>query len=148
VVRHRRPRIATRPHQGARLAFDQLVKDIIDREGFADRMERVAIVGVSQGAIVVLDAVASGRWQIGALVSIAGLLPPGPVMRSSGLTHVLMLHGRADQTVPYAATLDAAKRLASAGYKVETHILSGLDHTVSTEELELARDFLIKVLGA
>jgi phospholipase/carboxylesterase len=134
--------------RAVRLAFDDLVKDIIDRQGFADRMERVAIVGVSQGAIVALDAVASRRWQIGALVSIAGLLPPGPVMRSSGATRVLMLHGRADQTVPFAATLDASKRLASAGYEVETHILPGLGHTVSTEELELARDFLIKVFGA
>jgi phospholipase/carboxylesterase len=31
-------------------------------------------VGVSQGAIVALDAVASGRWKVGALIAFSGLL--------------------------------------------------------------------------
>nr|WP_245298387.1 hypothetical protein [Sinorhizobium sp. A49] len=48
------------------------------REGFEDTHDRAAFVGVSQGAIVALDAVASGRRQVGALVSFAGLLPPQP----------------------------------------------------------------------
>jgi len=139
--------IATRPHQGGETVLDRLVRDIIDREGFTIRTRRVAFVGVSQGAIVALDAVASGRWEVGAVVSLAGLLPPGPVARSSSSTPVLMLHGRADQTVPHAATLDAASRLTSAGFQVETHILPGLGHTVSVEELELAQEFLMKTLG-
>lgn len=62
--------------RSARDGFDETVADIIREEGFGSTQDRVAFVGVSQGAIVALDAVASGRWQVGALVSFAGLLPP------------------------------------------------------------------------
>jgi hypothetical protein len=47
----------------------------VGREGFGDALGQVAFLGVSQGAIMALDAVASGRWTIGALASCAGLLP-------------------------------------------------------------------------
>ncbi len=57
-------------------AFDDTVANIVKREGFENALHRVAFVGVSQGAIVSLDAVATGRWEVGALVSFAGLLPP------------------------------------------------------------------------
>ena len=42
---------------------------------------RIAFVGVSQGAIVALDAVASGRWKVGARVSFAGLLAANAGLR-------------------------------------------------------------------
>src|SRR3954470_12594786 len=65
--------------QAVRDAFDRTVADVVRKEGFDDAHDRIAFVGLSQGAIVGLDAVASGRWQVGALVSFAGLLPPTPV---------------------------------------------------------------------
>jgi phospholipase/carboxylesterase len=130
-----------------RRSFDHLIAGVIASAGFRERLDRVAFVGLSQGAIVALDAVASGRWKVGALVSIAGLLPPIAVSQSPNFMQVLMLHGAADQTVPAAATRDAAKRLLAAGFEVETHILPGLGHTISSEELELARAFLIRALA-
>lgn len=51
--------------RAARETFDDLMTDVVHQEGFDDPHHRVAFVGVSQGAIVALDAVASGRWQIG-----------------------------------------------------------------------------------
>jgi phospholipase/carboxylesterase len=45
----------------ARQLFDDLVGKIVKREGFEEQLDRVAFVGVSQGAIMALDAVASGR---------------------------------------------------------------------------------------
>lgn len=127
-----------------RRSFDHLVNDILQRESFADRLDRVAFVGISQGAIVALDAVASGRWSPKALVSIAGMLPPIAVVPTASSTRVMLLHGAVDQTVPAAAARDAAGRLASIGFSVESHIKPGLGHTVSAEQLELARKFLIK----
>lgn len=63
-------RIAT-----VRFAFYEVVGDAVKRAGFLDRLDKVAFVGVSQGAIVALDAVASGRWPIRALVTFAGVAP-------------------------------------------------------------------------
>jgi len=49
--------------QEARAAFDGSIKTVVSQEGFDDNIERVALVAVFQGAIVALDAVATGRWK-------------------------------------------------------------------------------------
>lgn len=56
-----------------RSAFDKTVREIVDREGYANALPRVAFVGVSQGAIVSLDAISSGRWNVGAAIAYSGL---------------------------------------------------------------------------
>ncbi|WP_325051679.1 alpha/beta hydrolase [Sinorhizobium medicae] len=47
----------------ARDGFDRTIRDVITKEGFDDRLDQVGFVGVSQGAIVALDGVATGRWE-------------------------------------------------------------------------------------
>ncbi|WP_082557372.1 MULTISPECIES: hypothetical protein [unclassified Ensifer] len=49
------------PTLAARNALDSIIGDVVGRERSEDTHDRVAFVGVSQGAIVALDAVASGR---------------------------------------------------------------------------------------
>ncbi len=136
------------PHriQAARRAFDTLVKEIVMREGFEDRLDRVAFVGVSQGAIVALDAVTSGRWKVGALVSFAGLMPLPP-SRSSSETPVLLLHGAADQTIPSSASVKAERQLKKAGYDVMVKVFQGVGHTISAEEARAAAAFLQERFG-
>lgn len=58
----------------ARAAFDATVTAAIAEAGLAGRPERIAFVGFSQGAIMALDALASGRWPLGAVVAFAGRL--------------------------------------------------------------------------
>ena len=48
----------------AREGFDREIRDVITRHGFEDRLRDVAFFGVSKGAIMALDGVASGRWRI------------------------------------------------------------------------------------
>lgn len=125
----------------ARRAFDSVVSEIVKREGFEGALDRVAFVGVSQGAIMALDAVASGRWKVGALVSFAGLLPLPPTS-SSAHTDILMMHGAEDKTIPSAATTVAANQLRSAGFSVTSKIYPGVGHTISSEEAGQAAMFL------
>jgi len=133
--------------QRARTAFDATVNEIVVREGFENALDRVAFVGVSQGAIVSLDAVVSGRWQIGALVSFAGLLPP--VTNSSGArrTPVLLVHGQEDRTIPSLASTIAAGQLRAAGLPVELELLPSIGHTISPGGADRALRFLQKTLG-
>ena len=56
--------------------------DVIEQEGFAHGLGRVTFVGVSQGSIIALDAVASGRWKIGTLASSAGRLAAAAFARN------------------------------------------------------------------
>jgi phospholipase/carboxylesterase len=133
--------------QTARETFDALVNDVVLREGFDGAHDRTAFVGVSQGAIVALDAVASGRWRVGGLVSFAGLLPPAPVSSASKDTPVLLVHGRDDRTIPSMASLLAARQLKTAGFKVELDVEPGVGHTISNSGAQKALAFLRKTFA-
>jgi len=133
--------------RSARDGFDETVADIIREEGFGSTPDRVAFVGVSQGAIVALDAVASGRWQVGALVSFAGLLPPIKFLPKSNRTPILLLHGKDDRTIPAVASTMAANQLGAAGFRVEAEILPAVGHTISPGGAERALQFLQRSLA-
>jgi phospholipase/carboxylesterase len=125
-----------------RQAFDDLIHGIVQREGFSEDLDRIALVGISQGAIMGLDAVASGRWPIGALVTFAGLLPPLPITAASPSASVLLVHGEDDKTIPSIASTLAASRLKAAGINVEANVLPNVGHTISTEGAQIALRFL------
>jgi phospholipase/carboxylesterase len=124
-----------------RAAFDKLIADIIEQEGFSNKLGQVAFLGVSQGAIMALDAVASGKWKIGALVSFAGLLPMPPVPAQTRMP-VLLVHGKDDQTIPAMASGAAAAQLKAAGYDVTLDIQAGVGHTISIKGAQEALVFL------
>ncbi len=133
-----------RPERLAKIrdAFDRTINQILKREGFKVALDRVAFVGVSQGAIVALDAVASGRWKIGALIGYSGLLPPIPVSSASSGTPVLLVHGQNDRTIPPFASTLAASQFQTAGFKVDLKIEPGVGHTISMTGARLGLDFL------
>lgn len=128
--------------EAVRRSFDVLITDTIKQEGFDNRLDRVAFVGVSQGAIVGLDGVASGRWRLGAMVSFAGLLAPMPVSTESARTPILLVHGQDDRVIPSFASTFAAAQLRGAGYDVELSIQPGVGHTISPGGADLAAAFL------
>jgi phospholipase/carboxylesterase len=127
--------------EAVRHAFDKLIGDVVLREGFEGCPAQVAFLGVSQGAIIALDAVASGRWKIGALVTFAGLLPLPPVPSPDHMP-VLLVHGKDDSTIPSGASTAAAGQLKAAGYDVTLEILSGVGHTISVDGAQKAFVFL------
>lgn len=129
--------------EAARCAFDDLVSGIVKREAFENDLRNVVFVGVSQGAIVALDAVATGRWKIGTLVSFAGLLPFPPTSTSTSKdTAILLMHGDADRRIPSIASVTAQAQLKAAGYDVTYKLFPGVGHTISSEEAEQAGSFL------
>lgn len=130
----------------AREAFDELMNDVVRQEGFEAAHDRIVFVGVSQGGIMGLDAVASGRWSVGALVAFSGLLPPQPVSRASNGTPVLLVHGENDTTIPPMASRLAAAQLGTAGFKVELDIERRTGHTISSGGAQKALSFLKKSL--
>ncbi|MGF9694134.1 dienelactone hydrolase family protein [Rhizobium sp. 0TCS1.26] len=122
--------------------FDALIAELLDRQGFDGAADRFAFVGVSQGSIMALDAVASGRWQPGAVVSFAGLLPPVAISQASVDTPILLVHGKEDRTIPSAASVVAERQLQAAGFSTQLNILPGVGHTISMDGAALALRFL------
>lgn len=126
----------------ARTSFDATISAIIVEKGFADKLGQVAFVGFSQGTIMALDAVASGRWPVGAVVGFSGRLATPLPLTPSILTPVLLVHGSADSVIPASETTDAAAVLQPLGMNVETVIIPGLSHTISADGAARAGGFL------
>ncbi len=131
----------------ARAGFDRVVGAEIERAGFAGRLDRVALFGFSQGAILSLDAIADGRWPVAAVVAASGRLgaPIGP--RPCVATPVLVIHGEQDGVIPAADGDAAGRALEAAGFSVEAHVYPGLGHGVSPEGLAAAGAFLARALA-
>jgi phospholipase/carboxylesterase len=131
----------------AREGFDRVVKAAIAERGFARRLDRVALFGFSQGAIMALDAVAGGRWPVAAVVAAAGRLPGAadPPLAAAA-TPVLLLHGEADTVVPAEESRRAAARLKAARFAVDTRFFPQLGHALSAEGVDAAGAFLARAL--
>ncbi|GLS20714.1 phospholipase [Labrys miyagiensis] len=135
---------ANRPEriEATRGACDGVIEGLIARHGFADRPERVALVGFSQGATIVFDGFASGRWRAKAVVLLSGRFVKPQPFAPAKETPVLLVHGAADGAVPPDEDAKAERWLAEAGVRVERHLLPGVGHVVSPKAARLAARFL------
>lgn len=141
---------ANRPERvaAARAAFDETLRSIIAAHGLTDALERVALVGFSQGSIMALDALASGRWPVRAVVAFSGRLASPEPLTPVTTTPVLLIHGDADPIMPVAESDGAARRLNALGVDATCHVLPGVGHTVSFEGASLAGLFLMDAFQA
>ncbi|AYD00118.1 prolyl oligopeptidase family serine peptidase [Neorhizobium sp. NCHU2750] len=126
----------------ARPAFDAVISEIIETNGFEGQLDRVVLVGFSQGTIMSLDAIASGRWPVAAIIGFSGRLASEHPLKPATATKVLLVHGTSDPVIPSWETEKAETELKAAGLTVETVIEPGLGHTISMAGAERAADFL------
>jgi len=139
---------ANRPERiaGARAAFDTLVSKIIKAEGFDDALDRVVLVGFSQGSIMALDAIARGRWPVGAVIAYSGRLATPIGAKAAIDTPVLLIHGAEDAVIPASESENAMDALNEAGFDTAIRILPRLDHGISPEGVAIATAFLEEIL--
>lgn len=135
---------ANRPERvaAARAPLDETLGDIIAAHGLTDQLERIALVGFSQGSIMALDAVASGRWPVAAVVAFSGrLASPQPLTPALG-SRVLLIHGDADPVMPVGESAQAASILKRLGVAATNRVLPGVAHSISAEGASIAGAFL------
>jgi phospholipase/carboxylesterase len=132
----------------ARPAFDALIGGIIAAHGLSEDLRRVALVGFSQGAMMALDALATGRWPVAGVVAFSGrFASPRPCAPSSH-TPVLLVHGDADDVISCGESREAEETLKSLHVATRPHVLAGVDHCITPEGADLAARFLAPLLSA
>jgi phospholipase/carboxylesterase len=60
---------------------------------------------------------------------------------------IMLVHGDADEVVPYDALAEAQAGLEAAGFAVESHTRAAQGHGIDQEAMALGARFLAKVLG-
>ena len=126
----------------ARASFDATLIQIIEAHGLQNQLHNVALVGFSQGSIMALDAVASGRWPVGAVVAFSLRLASPKPLTPALQTPVLLIHGTNDPVMPVPVATYAEVSLTAAGLRTKLHLLSGVGHNITPDGIALAQDFL------
>lgn len=121
----------------ARPAFDAA---IAGRDA-ATRDLPLVLVGFSQGSIMALDAVASGRKRPAAVVAFSGRLAT-PVSALQPSTPILLLHGEADRVIPASESAAAHQALKAAGFDATLRVEPGVGHAISPTGARFALDWL------
>ena len=127
--------------EASRAAFDKLLGDIIDTAGFRDHLDRVVLVGFSQGSMMALDATVSGRWPVAGVLAYSGRLATRLPFKGTP-TRIRLIHGDADPVISVNEAHNANDILSENGFAVETTILPRVPHTISAEGVMLGGHFL------
>jgi predicted esterase len=136
------------PYLSSALAKVESVVQSLQEAGFG--RERIVVGGFSQGACLATEFVASHPARYGGLVAFTGGLigPPGSLQSSPNGeltgTPALLCSGDPDPHVPWTRIEESAAILSGMGATVTTRRYPGRPHTVTQEELELARNLLLQ----
>jgi phospholipase/carboxylesterase len=142
------PRNTNEPYLSSALAKVESVVQSLQEAGFG--RERIVVGGFSQGACLATEFVASHPARYGGLVAFTGGLigPPGSLQSSPNGeltgTPALLCSGDPDPHVPWTRIEESAAILSGMGATVTTRRYPGRPHTVTQEELELARNLLLQ----
>lgn len=129
----------------ARPSFDAVVTQALSMMGAAPDGSDAAFLGFSQGTIMALDAVASGRWHPAVVLGFSGRLT-SPVAVQGGKTRILLTHGAADQVIPSWESEQAAQAFEKAGFQTALRIEPGLGHGISGIGADNALRFLQSIV--
>jgi phospholipase/carboxylesterase len=136
------PREANEPYLSSALAKVGSIIAEIESAGIS--RDRILIAGFSQGACLATEFVASNPGRYAGLIAFTGGLigPPDANLHhegSLGATPALFLSGDPDSHVPWQRVQASATELERMGAVVTAHRYPGRPHTITAEEVELAR---------
>ncbi|WP_456310631.1 alpha/beta hydrolase [Serratia proteamaculans] len=131
----------------ARAAFDQTLQAILDRHQMSEHLDKVVLVGFSQGSIMALDTLVSGRWPVAGMVAFSGRLSSPQPFTPALNTPVLLVHGMADGVIPVQESESAEQRLRALGVQVSSQFEPGIGHTISAQGAQRAVEFIAARLG-
>ena len=139
------PRAQNEPYLSSALAKVKATVEQALEAGIAS--ERIVIAGFSQGACLTSEFVGRNPRRYGAALAFTGGLigPPGEPITVSGElegTPVLLSSGDPDPHVPWARVEQTAELLRGLGAQVTMQRYPGRPHTVTAEEVRVAREML------
>ena len=143
------PREANEPYLSSALAKVDSVVQFLEQAGFG--RERIVVAGFSQGACLTTEYVVSHPARYGGLIAFTGGLigPRGSLRQSSSGelagTPALLCSGDPDPHVPWERVEQSAAILSAMDAKVTTKRYPGRPHTITQEELALARNLLLQI---
>ena len=110
--------------------------------------DRLLLVGFSQGTMMALHVGLRRPRAAAGIIGFSGMLvaPERLPADIRSRPPVLLLHGTADEVVPFGALDQATVALRAASVPVETHVAPGIGHGIDPAGLAAAASFAKRVL--
>ncbi len=127
---------ATAPHLGA------FIDSELERAGLPD--ERLVLLGFSQGTMVALHTAIRRARPCAAVIGYSGALVGAELLAEEVRSRppVLLVHGQADEVVPFESMAAAEQALRGAGFLVHGETRPGLGHGIDETGLQLGAAML------
>jgi len=110
---------------------------------------RLALVGFSQGTMLLLEVGLRREQQIAGILGYSGALaaPERLLAEIRSRPPVMLIHGDRDAMIPFTYMYEAVGALEAAGLQVERLLCSGIAHGISPEGLQKGGAFLCRIFG-
>lgn len=132
--------------QEAAPILEAFLRQELERHGLG--WDRLALVGFSQGTMMSLHVAPRLKEQIAGVVGYSGALVGADLLGEEAVSKppVSLIHGEADEVVPFGAMGAARVALEVAGIEAESLARPGLGHGIDEEGLRRGLAFLQRVL--
>lgn len=128
--------------EAAAPVLDRFIDEQLSLRGLEG--SQLALVGFSQGTMMALHVGLRRAVPPACIVGYSGALavPERLADEMRGASHILMVHGDADDMLPVSRMHQAVQTLGEAGLPVQWHVSPGLGHGIDQTGLELGGRFI------
>jgi phospholipase/carboxylesterase len=130
--------------QGLQRAMDDLngfLDARLAEAGLTDNA--LCLLGFSQGAMMAMHVAPRRVERLAGVVAISGrLLEPERIAETTMRPPVLLIHGDADQVVPFESMTHAGEVLTGNDFETFGHVMRGTRHGIAPDGLSVALAFL------
>ncbi len=111
--------------------------------------EHLILFGFSQGCMLSLHVAPRRAEPVAGVVGFSGRLMMPDRLASEAVSKppVLLVHGDADEVVPFESMGEAGRVLQEAGFTVYGHVMHGTGHGIAPDGLGVALTFIREHLG-
>ena len=135
--------------QGTQMAAPHLNAFIdAQKQKYGIKDKDIALFGFSQGTMMSLYIAPRRAQALGAVIGFSGALTAIEQLptETTSKPPILLVHGSQDDVVPHSHLAEAEQALSQNGFTVTTHTSQGVAHGIAPDDIDLARDFLVKHL--
>ena len=140
-LQDRDPHVVLQGVQSAQPILDSFITEQIEKYNVTP--EKTVLVGFSQGTMVSLYTAPRYPQPLGGVLGYSGALC-GDVGETK--LPICLIHGEADDVVPFSAYRYARGKLIGAGFTVSGHSTPGLAHSIDQAGIDAGSEFLRDIL--
>jgi phospholipase/carboxylesterase len=128
----------------------QILNDFIEQKLSELNLTRknLILIGFSQGCMMALYQALHSKEKIAGVIGFSGklILPEYIGEQTNSKPEICLIHGVEDSVVDFDNFLSAKEVLEENGFSFESHAIENLDHSIDMRCVELASQFIKKII--